>query len=608
MENFSSEYILKVIFKNKLPFHLDTSAPITIGSDPRCDVILTDKKSTGPIATIEFINSALILKYVGPDQYLHFNGEYLGQGRNLFLTSGDEINVGGIRIQVLKNKEVQREEASLQIDDILNKPFVTDKEFDKKQKTNTNIKVNTIQKTKQKEVTKTTTKTLKKPLPKKVNPLVLNALRLYSIVIDFFVTYLLLSFLSFNEHLFRLSADISKFIFGLITTQSASAFLLFILNWLILNLFQHIIFGKTIGQFFAGLTFDYKNSVLNYLGKRILSFLFAFIFIPIQNRYNTTKVAFTLRILPLFLICGAIYYPKLAITPFDLTFSEESFSKTPKIEQSHEERFARNDNGDFTINIPNHYFFYPDFSKVKTQIVLKDLLENEELSFELVKSFERTAITEILTFNNPYAGLVRSFDEQKVFEGALHDSLKNISGIYDAALLKHKILLSADMKLKDFLFKDARSLKVVYPNGLTHLAQLEVDGQKMIMIVEETKVSLVSYQTNLPKLADTFLNALNDITPIPADNSKNITLIELVSTELNKDDQTILTYYINSVKNITENQRYYGKENLTVDISYLLQKSIESTMNLMSSQKIRASLKNLLTELTPMEKPGGNDE
>lgn len=608
MENFSSEYILKVIFKNKLPFHLDTSAPITIGSDPRCDVILTDKKSMGSIATIEFINSALILKYVGPDQYLHFNGEYLGQGRNLFLTSGDEINVGGIRIQVLKNKEVQREESSLQIDDLLNKPFVTDKEFDKKQKTNTNIKVNTIQKTKQKEVTKTTTKTLKKPLPKKVNPLVLNALRLYSIVIDFFVTYLLLSFLSFNEYLFRLSADISKFIFGLITTQSASAFLLFILNWLILNLFQHIIFGKTIGQFFAGLTFDYKNSVLNYLGKRILSFLFAFIFIPIQNRYNTTKVAFTLRILSLFLICGAIYYPKLAITPFDLIFSEESFSKTPKIEQSHEERFARNDNGDFTINVPNHYFFYPDFSKVKTQIVLKDLIENEELSFELVKSFERTAITEILTFNNPYAGLVRSFDEQKVFERALHDSLKNISGNYDAALLKHKILLSADMKLKDFLFKDVRSLKVVYPNGLTHLAQLEVDGQKMIMIVEETKVSLVSYQTNLPKLADTFLNALNDITPIPADNSKNITLIELVSSELNKDDQTILTYYINAVKNITENQRYYGKENLTVDISYLLAKSIEQTMNLMSSQKIRNSLQDLLTELTPMEKPGGNDE
>ncbi len=608
MENFSSEYILKVIFKNKLPFHLDTSAPITIGSDPRCDVILTDKKSTGPIATIEFINSALILKYMGPDQYLHFNGEYLGQGRNLFLTSGDEINVGGIRIQVLKNKEAQKEEASLQIDDILTKPFVTDKQFDKKQKTNTNIKVNTIQKTKQKEVTKTTTKTLKKPLPKKVNPLFLNALCLYSIVIDFFVTYLLLSFLSFNEHFFRLSADISKFLFGLITTQGASAFLLFILNWLILNLFQHIIFGKTIGQFFAGLTFDYKNSVLNYLGKRILSFLFAFIFIPIQNRYNTTKVAFTLRILSLFLICGAIYYPKFAITPFDLIFSEESFSKTPKIEQSHEERFARNDNGDFTINVPNHYFFYPDFSKVKTQIVLKDLIENEELSFELVKSFERTAITEILTFNNPYARLVRSFDEQKVFEGALHDSLENISGNYDDALLKHKILLSADMKLKDFLFKDARSLKVVYPNGLTHLAQLEVDGQKMIMIVEETKVSLVSYQTNLPKLADTFLNALNDITPIPADNSKNITLVELVSTELNKDDQTILTYYINSVKNIIENQRYYGKENLTVDISYLLQKSIESTMNLMSSQKIRASLKNLLTELTPMEKPGGNDE
>lgn len=606
MENFSSEYILKVIFKNKLPFHLDTSTPITIGNDPRCDVILTDKKSTGPIATIEFINSALILKYAGPDQYLYFNGESLGQGRNLFLTSGDELNVGGIRIQVLQNKEVQREESALAIDDILNKPFITDTKLEKRQKTSTNIKLQNIQKEKTRN--QTITKTIKKPVQKKVNSLVLNALRLYSIIIDFFVTYLLLSFLSFNEHLFRLSADISKFIFGLITTQGASALLLFVLNWLILNLFQNIVFGKTIGQFFAGLTFDYKNSILNYLGKRILSFIFTFIFIPIQNRYNTTKMSFALRLLPIFLICGAIYYPKMAIAPFDLTFSEETFSKTPKIEQSHEERFARNDNGDFTINVPNHYFFYPDFSKVKTQIVLKDLIENEELSFELVKSFERTAITEILTFNNPYAGMVHSFDEQKVFEKALHDALENISGNYDAALLKHKILLSADMKLKDFLFKEARSLKVIYPNGLTHLAQLEVDGQKMIMIVEETKVSLVSYQTNLPKLADTFLNALNDITPIPADNTKNITLIELVSTELNKDDQTILTYYINSVKNITENQRYYGKENLTVDISYLLQKSIEVTSDLMSSQKIRTSLKNLLTELTPMEKPGGNDE
>ena len=167
MENFSSEYILKVIFKNKLPFHLDTSAPITIGSDPRCDVILTDKKSTVPIATIEFINSALILKYVGPDQYLHFNGEYLGQGRNLFLTSGDEINVGGIRIQVLKNKEVQREESCLQIDDLLNKPFVTDKEFDKKQKTNTNIKVNTIQKNKTKRSHENNDKDPKKATAKK---------------------------------------------------------------------------------------------------------------------------------------------------------------------------------------------------------------------------------------------------------------------------------------------------------------------------------------------------------------------------------------------------------------------------------------------------------
>ncbi|MBY0415752.1 MAG: hypothetical protein K2Q18_16380, partial [Bdellovibrionales bacterium] len=90
--------------------------------------------------------------------------------------------------------------------------------------------------------------------------------------------------------------------------------------------------------------------------------------------------------------------------------------------------------------------------------------------------------------------------------------------------------------------------------------------------------------------------------------SKKVSILEAQDAFLHGDDKTVLTYYSGVATSLSNAKIIYEDIDLTKKAKLALKVNIESILKFITDRSVEKSLSDIKNQLTPMEKPGGNDE
>ena len=621
MNQSTNQFRLNIRLENKQPMKIDVIDTVTAGLDPRNDLVLVGNKINNRHLIFEKKEENLALYYLGNNNQTFLNTLPLEENKTYLLEPGDKIRFSGAEIiierEMVTIHESQKIKPSLlnsisriTPDSTLN--GITLKQLPK-ETTRTNIQLEP----KIAEEIKVVEKKPKEPL------LSLWLIKFYSLIVDAFLTYVVLVILLPLIYVDRFAISIFNYLSSLIFPNYSHSFFSFFIAWYLLSFAQTLIFGGTFGQFLLGLRNNQDNTFGRLIFYRLKTFTYSLFLLPSQNTVKTNLIYRAIRkvgmVIILIFILGS---PFLLPLPYNshLTLLGDDQVGTKDLHTRTIISYSKDLQMNLSAELPFRYYLLPSIESInKRSFELVDLVSGEILTISEVDNLNYEVIESQLKYGNPlYSTLHKSsfiqssLEEKKMLiqsaflVSPIHfiKNTKEFGPFFGSALLLKKSLINAnpenDMILKNYnsktpLFNLSSSKQNFYyllgPDRMTRYLVNSVNKSNLVEVFEQaimTKLSLVSVDSE------------NFNKP----NNQNATILEAQDAFLHGDEHTFLTYYVAIANSLTNTRIIHAESDYTEQAKLAVIKNINGFLKFIKDKSVYRSFNDIKILLAPMDKPG----
>ncbi len=596
---------------------IDVIDSVSAGVDPRCDLVLSGRKIKARHMLFEKKEENLALVYLGPTNQTFLNSLPLEEGKTYLLEAGDRIQLSGLEI-IIRLEAVHIHETQKVKTIIFNSAEDLTPEEDKESLI---FRPNPTGSMKREPK-------VRGPFLKGFEPgsfLTLLLTKVYSLVADFFFTYLIMIVLLPMIHIHRPVLSVLNYMASLATLIipdfKLHSFLPFFIAWYILSLTQTLIFGTTAGQFLLGLKMKSENKFGKIFLYRLKTFIYSLFLIPAQNTVSERLFFKAIRKVGMILILLFIL-----ISPFLLPLPyNPSTTVMGENQDSHKELRTRSLYSEshalgvkLSAELSSRYYLLPfaDPENRSTRAFqFFDLKNSQSLIIKEVRSISFDEIEEQLMYANPFYTTLRSrklanlsLKEKKEFiqkvfttaPGNLKNSLMSFGPFYGSSVLLKTFLTStetSDMTVN--FYRPEMPMMSASGNAVNFYYLFSRDSIKVYSSHGKSDKAL------LPAFEEqVFSKFLSEDDESVILHKQNVSILAAQDAFLQGDDHTFLTYYVGVANNLANAQMTSQGDEFTEKAKLALISNIESIEKVITNRNVLQSLTDIKNQLTPMEKPG----
>jgi hypothetical protein len=375
MNQSTNQYRLDVRLENQTPMKIDVIDTISAGLDPRNDLVLLGNKIKNKHLVFEKKGENLALHYHGNTNQTFLNSLPLEENKTYLLEAGDRIQLTGAEIII--SCELVRVHETQKMKSVI---FNSMSEL-----TSESAKDSIIYKDKP-------TGPMKRQINERSNigkkmdrgpVLSLWVIKLYTMVVDAFITYIILVVglpLVFAD---QFALSIFNYFSSLVFPHSNHSFYSFFIAWYLLSFAQTLVFGTTIGQFILGLRNNPENTFGKLIIFRLKTFLYSLFLFPSQNSVKNTLLFKGIRKVGIIIIMIFILIsPFLLPSPYNSNLTTVS-SEQKGLKELHTRTimsYSKDLNLSLSAELPFRYYLLPTVTNLtKRGFELADLKTGQSL-------------------------------------------------------------------------------------------------------------------------------------------------------------------------------------------------------------------------------------
>ena len=649
-----TKLILDIRRKDHPPISLDVTETVHLGSDPRNDVIVSAKKNQPKHLQINRINGELALKNLAKSNQTFLNSVALEENKTYLLDENDHILIADTEIIVKKVNALFTPPVSEEVPSIV--PIILSSE---KPEPNPVKNLNHLfqhesaltpesekEKIKFQDNPTGSMRLEKKLFPpffemmNRPSPLSLTVVKLYSLLLDLFITYFVLGvvfpFYGFekevNHFLSSLSAALVLALSDYFPIQLNFLFSLssfsFIVAFYLISILQVLLFGSTLSQFLLGLNQKMTNNWSSLFLSRFKTFIYALFLIPGQNYISSHPIFSAFRkvgafLLILFILISPLIIqndmkPIITITPNNKLAIKKEL-KTQSLDfESRRMQIA------LQTELPYRFLFLPNPELNKDQsfsigFEFHDLINEKKLNLKAVEVITFEELESLTSYSNPL---------QKIhFRTNLSEwTLKQKKNFIFESLKVSPLNIIAITKLYGPFFSSAISVrnKLLSPfkkRQTEFSIETFSEDSPVFIISDKTKIVLylitaeVIHMFDINRQENDFetLTYFNDymtkhFTLIDQSESRykktNLDLFYALDRLMENDEKSFLTYYVSVVNNDQTRLVSFNEKDLTFQVFKVLRENLKDLSSKLKSEDSQKTINQLIKQLTPMEIPG----
>jgi len=612
MNQSTNQFRLDIRLENKPPMKIDVVDTVTAGLDPRNDLVLLGNKINNRHLVFEKKGENLALHYLGNTNQTFLNSIPLEENKTYILEPGDKLQLTGaeiiIQCELVHIHETQKiKPVIFQSSHELTPEAVTEGIVYRDNPTGSMKK--------QIHVRPNIIDTMERG-----SLLTLWVIKLYSLVVDAFMTYLVLVValpLIFVDH-FALS--VFNYLSSLIFPTYNHSFFSFFIAWYLLSFAQTLVFGATLGQSILGLRNNPDNTFGRLIFFRMKTFIYSLFLLPAQNTVKNSLIFKGLRkvgiiIVLIFILISPFLLPSpynsnLTLVGYDQFGIKELHSRTIM-------SYSKDLQMGLSAELPFRYYLLPaivDANKRSFQLI--DLKSDESIIVSETDDQSYESIEAQLKYGNPLYSTIHkspllqdSLKEKKALIQSilllspihLAQNAKALGPFFGSGLLVKESLMNSniknDMVLKTYmpetplLFLSSSQQDFFYLLGPDRIRRFVVDSQN------KGNLTTVFEQAVFTKLT---VDSENLIKP----NNQNVTLLEAQDAFLHGDEQTFLTYYVGIANSLSNVKIIHAEADFTDQAKLAVIKNIDAVLKFIKNKNVYKSFNDIKKQLAPMEKPG----
>lgn len=612
MNQSTNQFRLDVRLENKPPMKIDVVDSVTAGLDPRNDLVLVGNKINNRHLVFEKKGENLALHYLGNTNQTFLNSLPLEENKTYILEPGDRLQLTGAEIiiqcelvhihETQKIKPVIFQSSNELIPETVTEGIIYRDNPTGSMKKQIHVRPNIIDNMERGSL------------------LTLWIIKLYSLVVDAFITYLVLVValpLIFVDH-FALS--IFNYFSSLLFPTYHHSFFSFFIAWYLLSFAQTLVFGATLGQSILGLRNNPDNTFGKLIFFRMKTFIYSLFLLPAQNTVKNTLVFKGLRkvgivIVLIFILISPFLLPSpynsnLTLVAHDEFGIKELHSRTIM-------SYSKDLGMGLSAELPFRYYLLPTIVNAsKRSFELIDLKSGEKIVVSETDDQSYENLEAQLKYGNPLYSTIHK-------SSLIQDSLKEKKALIESVLLLSPIHLAQNAKtlgpffgsgllVKESLMnsniKNDMVLKTYKPE--TPLFFLSSSQQDFFYLLGTDRIRrFVVDSLNKGNLITVFEQAIftklapDSETPIKP-NLQNVTLLEAQDAFLHGDEQTFLTYYVGIANSLSNVKIIHAEADFTDQAKLAVVRNIEAVQKFIKNKNVYKSFNDIKNQLAPMEKPG----
>ncbi len=641
--NTRSRFRLDIRKSGQIPLKIDVKSNISVGGDPRNDIVLVGKKSLPHHLIFELKGENLSLTNLGSNNQTLLNSVSLETNKSYLIDIGDHVQISELEIIICEIDHEDYQEDDQSDYETINEELLYENESPPPHLPFVNLpppkKVTVVfqsadvltpegdeeriiyanNSTDSKKIIASQAYTVK---PKKSfsSHLSLLLVKGYALMTDFLLTFFLISYIVPQFDKYDLYFTIHQGFLKVLAPYYTFTLMPFFVSFYFLRLIQIIILGSTFGQFLTGLRFPSQKSILRMIARRFIVVFLGIFLYPAQNQVSQHFFFSSLRKLGLVILFGFIFVAPLFMTSDLVIDLKKPQSIKPQDIQTESHTSYDNKNSLFLkLEIPKRYALYP-YAKGNPEITeqgfeLFDLEDNKSLKILESAQITYEEIEQRLIFSNPFY----HFHQRNSLESLpliqkkelLINILKNSLKESEIQLREFGLFFSGQILAKNYLLKKVHIKSEVQMTSFKKedpFFFLESDKNSYTIVF--LKDQLVVFSMEKMKDNASLIDFANEqimnrwaLGNAPKD-SENLGILEVLSALKREDEQSVLTYYINSAKKNLENKNIYKEEDLSHKKTKALISNIESLLGIVKNRNTKTSLEEIKHQLIPMENPG----
>jgi len=623
---FIGSFRLEVRKKGQLPLNIEIQSSISVGSDPRNDIVLVNKNALPQHLLFELKGENLSLTNFAKNSQTYLNSVPLESNKNYLLDIRDHIQISELEIWISESLDYNVEQVnaigseensrfSQAIEEESPPPLPPEENFvsevpaqhesppDFVEKSNVSIKKN------QKHI---------------LEHFKLWVVRFYALIADFFLTYFIVTFIIVQFDRYDLYYQFLNGAIRVIESISPYSIHPMFISFYFLRIFQLLIFGNTIGQILCGLRFNSQKSALRMIGRRILIIVLGLILIPAHNNVSDHFFFKSMRKIGLFIFFSFTLFAPIFIKHEQVTkIVGEQKIRAQEIQTQSHLTFSDQWKMALKLEIPKKYVLFP-FAQIKKGetslgFELVNLKDKSRLNILESNSIDYHAIEERLNFYDPF---YRSFFSKKlsslsitekknlIFKFLTLSHEESIESLLESGPFFGSQILIKKLLLSHFQAKD----EIIVKNYSNANSTIFIESNHWLKVLLFTEDKIVSFTINKTKdnvalvdfASEQILNRW--ISKVREKENQTLDILEIFEALKREDEQTALTYYILAAKKLQESKVVYEEVDYTMLARELLALNIESISTVMKNRNSKTSLEDIKHQLIPMENPGEKNE
>lgn len=609
-----NQFRLDVRIVNQSPMRIDVIDTVTAGIDPRNDLVLVGKKINKKHFEFEAKGENLALHYLGHDRQTFLNSLPLEEGKTYLLEPGDKIELTGVKIFIRQEMVTVHETQKIKAVIFNSLDELTPETPEEKSIVYADNPTGSMRR--QIHVAPQFFETQIRP-----SLLTLWLIKLYAMVTDFFITYVLLVIVLPMLLVDEYANIFLNTIAHMILKDGSHSFFKFFIAWYILNFVQTIIFGGTIAQLILGLCNFSNNTFGKLILSRIKTFFYSLVLLPAQNNFKSNAFFGAIRKIGMvFILVFILISPFLLPPPYNaqLTLMNAPEKKTKELRTRTINSYSSELGMDLSAELSLRYFLFPAISDdlKKRSFQLTDLKTKRSIMIRQTAEIKYSDIESKLEYANPfYSSLHKTHFEAL----SLKKKKELISDILLLSPLEFKNtatsfgpFFGSAILVKDFLLDNNSTNNMILKTYLPETPVMFIGGaqQDYFYLFEEHYLSRFSVDSKGqdPLISvfekEIFSKLVVDPNPPVSLNRKRVSLLKAQEAFLHGDEQSFLTYYVEVANSLINAKIMYGEEDLTENAKLALIRNIEAVQKFVTDKTVYKSFNDIKNQLAPMEKPG----
>lgn len=612
-----NQFRLDVRIENQPPLKIDVVDTISVGLDPRNDLVLVLRKIKNRHLVFHKKEENLALQYLGNTNQTFLNSLPLEEGRTYILEPGDSLTFSGaeiiIRHEVVHVHETQAikkvlfDKASDLLPESAKESIIYAENPTGSMKIEKHVRPNIV-----KEIVKVNHARL----------LSLWMIKIYAIITDAFITYAVMVSLLPVIYVDKYLLGFLDYVTNVIAPGSTSSFLQFFVAWYLLSFIQTMVLGTTLGQIILGLRFESNASFGKLILFRFKTFFYSLFMLPAQTKVLNTFFFKAIRKAGIiFIFAFILMSPFLLPAPYNTpVIFLHTKNNTLKQDLRSRSIYSHSETLQLTLQTELSYRYY----------LLPLIMENpgkrafKFIDLETGRSIE-VRETEVLSFDeleaqlkyaNPFYNLLY---RQKLNDLSVKEKKEIVENILllspikfmsttasfgpffgSGILLKEKFLggnSSSDITIKTYapetpvISVSSSQQDFFYVFGADGIHRFEIDAPSrgtLTAVLEESFFTKLIVDSEGPEIK----------------NTPSVSLLKAQDEFLQGREQSFLTYYIIEANSLSNVKILHAEMDLTETAKLAFIRNIDAVEKFIKDKNVYKSFNDIKNQLAPMEKPG----